>query len=206
MTSHSFHALFCDCGLSQDLLYIYLNRQQPAFCCLFSTFLKVGKKSVRAKCTTEYRFNSHHFAGFAVKSKTLKSKLWHVYYAPHWHFYTFFFNGKGNFPNWSCWIFFSFVSQISNQILLKCFFCLLREGKKRKSLTHLQCVCLPPTTWHAAVCLWNGSNPVSVSQSANMLAERTAFALWKYSHFIVCRFDIKCLLGATSHFEDAHAG
>lgn len=83
---------------------------------------------------------------------------------------------------------------------------MLREGKKRKSLMHLQCVCLPPTTWHAAVCLWNGSNPVSVSQSANMLAERTAFALWKYSHFIVCRFDIKCLLGATSHFEDAHAG
>lgn len=99
VTSHSFQAFFCDCGLSQDFLYIYLNLQQPAFCCLFSTFLKVGKKSVRAKCTTEYRFNSHHFAGFAVKSKTLKSKLWHVYYAWHWHRYTFFFNGNGNFPN-----------------------------------------------------------------------------------------------------------
>lgn len=131
MTSHSFQALFCDCGLSQDHLYIYLNLQQLAFCCLFSTFLKVGKKSVRAKCTTEYRFNSHHFVGFAVKSKTLKSKLWHVYYAWYWHFYTFFFNGNGNFPNWSCWGFFSFVSQISSQILLKCFFCLLREGKKQ---------------------------------------------------------------------------
>lgn len=85
-------------------------------------------------------------------------------------------------------------------------FLLFVEGGEKKKIPDASAMCLPPPNYLACSCVLVEWVQSCVSQSANMLAERTAFALWKYSHFIVCRFDIKCLLGATSHFEDAHAG